>query len=215
MTDFIPVARMAVVRPCSEAHPNAIPWDTKYRSAGPLCKILYDSMGWDTDYSFRVPCQTVSAPDGASAVLVFDLDNYVGRASGRKDEAIIADRGADPETEPKEESKSYYYPPDESEPQEIRDMEEKFRQAVETNRKLFGTPVFQHTPGIRGLTAAGEADGWDMMAAARPLDVSHTVDSSAVNDLLLQIMDDPPALPHNAEDFPDAPIIIDDTGKEG
>ena len=31
----------------------------------------------------------------------------------------------------------------------------------------------------------------------------------------LRAMDDPPALPHNAEDFPDAPIIIDDTGKEG
>ena len=32
-------------------------------------------------------------------------------------------------------------------------MEEKFQQAVEVNKKLFGTPAFQHNSGVRGLSA--------------------------------------------------------------
>ena len=89
---FNPVERMIVVRPCAEDHPNALKWDSKYKYAAPLCKIIYDSMGWENDYSFRVPCQIVSPPSSVPAgpsVLFFDLDNFIGRASGKKDEAII------------------------------------------------------------------------------------------------------------------------------
>ena len=82
---------------------------------------------------------------------------------GRKEAEAVA--------EEREDAKSYYYPPDEDEPQEIRDMEEKFRQAVEVNMKQFGTPVFQYSPGVRGLSPTDEE--WDMMAEARPLDISH------------------------------------------
>ncbi|MBR0365311.1 MAG: recombinase family protein, partial [Clostridia bacterium] len=106
---FNPVERMIVVRPCSSDHPNAIEWESKYKGAGALCKVLYDSMGWDTDYSFRVPCRTLTGPNGEK-VLVFDMDNYVGRTSAKKDEAIIAHNNI--EAEEYEDAKSYYYPPD-------------------------------------------------------------------------------------------------------
>ena len=147
-----------VIRPCRPDHPNAIPWDAKYKSAAPLCKVFYDSMGWETDYAFRVPCQAMKNPNAAVlgyTVLVFDLDNYVGRAMSKKDEVIIARKEAEANTEEREDAKSYYYPPDEDEPQEIRDMEEKFQQAVEVSKKLFGTPAFQHESGVRGWSAEG------------------------------------------------------------
>ncbi|MBR4656690.1 MAG: recombinase family protein [Oscillospiraceae bacterium] len=208
---FNPVERMIVVRPCSPDHPNAIPWESKYKSASPLTKILYDSMGWETDYSFRIPCQTVSNPNGG-AVLVFDMDNYVGRSVNKKDDVIIARKEAEAVAEEREDAKSYYYPPDEDEPQEIRDMEEKFRQAVEVNMKQFGTPVFQYSPGVRGLNPTGEE--WDMMAEARPLDISHTVDRSTVDGLLLEIIEDPPLLPLHRPAYPGEPIDLDPDGEE-
>ena len=210
---FNPVERMIVIRPCAEDHPNALKWDSKYKYAAPLCKIIYDSMGWENDYSFRVPCQIVSPPSSAPAgpsVLFFDLDNFIGRASGKKDEAIIQKKEEEVSEGQREDAKSFFYPPDEEEPQEIKDMEEKFQQAVETNKKLFGTPVFQHDTGIRDL---GFED-WDMMAEARPLDITHTVDTQAVERLLLEIMDDPPQLPHNDGIFAEEAIVIDPDEQE-
>ena len=209
---FNPVERMMVVRPCRPDHPNAIPWDPKYKSAAPLSKVLYDSMGWETDYSFRIPCRTVSNPKAAvigSAVLVFDLDNYIGRAMSRKDEVIVARKEAETASGEREDARSYYYPPDEDEPQEIRDMEQRFQQAVEANRKLFGTPVFQHESGVRGLDAGSSDSGWDMMAEARPLDITHTVDEGAVDGLLLKIKEAPPVLPQSPEAYPEEPIDVE------
>lgn len=150
---FNPVERMLVVRQCFRDNPNAVAWDASYKSAAPMCKVLYDSMGWATDYSFRVPCQKVDAPDGHGAVLVFDLDNYIGRASDKKDEVIIAKKETAEAREQRDDAKSYYYPPDEDEPEEIRDMEERFTQAVEMNRRFFGTPVFMHESGLRGISS--------------------------------------------------------------
>ena len=214
---FNPVERMIVIRPCKPEHPNAISWDSKYKSAAPLTKVFYDSMGWETDYSFRIPCQTVSNPYMASVngmVLVFDMDNYVGRAVSKKDEVIIARREAEAVAEEREDAKSYYYPPDMEEPQEIRDMEEKFQQAVEANKKLFGTPVFQHEPGVRGLPSDTSEGEWDMLAEARPLDITHTVDAGSVEDLLLEILEDPPLLPVQRPSYPGEPIDLDPDGEE-
>jgi len=191
---FNPVERMIVVRPCNESHPNAIPWDAKYKSAAPLTKVIYDSMGWETDYSFRVPCQTIRQPNATGAgsvVLAFDLDNYVGRCTTKRDETIIAKKTAESEPVERDDAKSFFYPPDEDEPQEIHDMEQRFQEAVEINRKIFGTPVFQHASGIRGLNG----DYWDMMVEARPLDIMHTVDADMVDGLLREIRADPPPLP--------------------
>ena len=91
-------------------------------------------------------------------------------------------------------------------------MEEKFRQAVEVNMKQFGTPVFQYSPGVRGLSPTDEE--WDMMAEARPLDISHTVDRSTVDGLLLEIIEDPPLLPLHRPAYPGEPIDLDPDGEE-
>ena len=210
---FNPVERMIVVRPCAGDHPNAIKWDAKYKSAAPMCKAIYDSMGWDSEYSFRVPCQAVTQPNAEPAghtVLFFDLDNYIGRASEKKDEAIIQKKADEVAEELSEEAKSFFYPPDDEEPQEITDMEEKFQQAVELNRKIFGTPVFQHNTGIRDF----DFETWDMMTEAQPLDITHTVDTETVDNLLAQIMEDPPPLPQPAI-FTEDTIVIDPEEQEG
>ena len=188
-----PIERMMVIRPCAPEHPNAMTWDARSRGAAPLSKVIYSVMGWEEDYSFRIPCQTVSDGTPGHTVLVFDLDNYVGRSVSKKDEAIIAVKEAEQNTEEREDAASYYYPPDDDEPQEIRDMEERFMQAVEVGRKTFGEPAFRHESGMRSIPSDSE---WDMMTEARPLDVTHTVNVDDVDDLLLAIMNDPPALPH-------------------
>ena len=188
-----PIERMMVIRPCAPEHPNAMTWDARSRGAAPLSKVIYSVMGWEEDYSFRIPCQTVSDGTPGHTVLVFDLDNYVGRSVSKKDEAVIAVKEAEQNTEEREDAASYYYPPDDDEPQEIRDMEERFMQAVEVGRKTFGEPAFRHESGMRSIPTDSE---WDMMTEARPLDVTHTVNADDVDDLLLAIMNDPPALPH-------------------
>ena len=208
---FNPVERMLVVRPCAVTNPNFILWKEGYRGASPLSKVLYDSMGWETDYSFRVPCQAVKGPGptGRNTVLVFDLDNYIGRASDKTDEVIIAKKAAETVPEEREDAKSYYYPPDEDEPKEIRDMEDKFERAVEANRRYFGTPVFMHESGVRGVSGDITDGEWDMMIEAKPLDITHTVDESTVDDLLSGIMDDPPQMPAPKREYPEEPITVD------
>ena len=210
---FNPVERMLVVRPCMPDNPNAIPWNEKYKSAVPLSKVIYDSMGWESDYSFRVPCRAVTnyrSTNPWNTVLVFDLDNYIGRTvCSKNDEVIIARKEAESAKDENDDAKSYYYPPDEEEPQEIRDMEEKFNQAVETNLKLFGTPAFQHEPGMRGFNTDMSETNWDMMVEAQPLDITHTVDAEAVNSLLLEIIDDPPVLPQTPDMYPGGTIIVE------
>ena len=79
-------------------------------------------------------------------------------------------------------------------------METRFQEAVEMNRKIFGTPVFQHESGFRSLNGSADGDDWDMMIPARPLDITHTVDTGKVDGLLLEIRDDPPPL-RKAKDF--------------
>ncbi len=211
---FNPVERMLVVRPCPEDHPNAVIWDAKYKSAAPLSKVIYDSMGWDQDYSFRVPCQIVTKPNETPtghSVLFFDLDNYIGRTSRKREEVIFQKKEDEVAEGQREDAKSFYYPPDEEEPQEIKDIEEKFQHAVEINRKIFGTPVFQHETRLRDF----DFEDGDMMAEARPLDVTHTVDSQTVDHLLLEIMEDPPPLPYADSIFAEDAIVIGPDEQEG
>ena len=92
-------------------------------------------------------------------------------------------------------------------------MEERFQQAIEVNKRLFGTPVFQHEPGVRGLGTDCSTDEWDMMAEARPLDIAHTVDTATVDDLLMEIMEDPPVLPQTPEAYAE-PIQVDGSTEE-
>ncbi len=209
---FNPVERMLIVRPCSKDNPNALPWDAKSRGATALSKIFYDSMGWNTEYSFRIPCQVVPKPEGlrgdASCVLMFDMDNYIGRAVNKKEEVIIARKEEEESRSQREDAKSYYYPPDDDdEPQEIKDLEERFQKAVEINSRLFGIPVFQHISQNRAFDEQSTDGLWDMLIPARPLDINHRVDSGTVDNLLLEIMENPPKLPTVKGPFEDAEII--------
>ena len=54
----------------------------------------YSSMGWDEDYTYRIPCQTIREPGGDRVVLGFDLDDYIGRAINKKEEVIMARKEA-------------------------------------------------------------------------------------------------------------------------
>lgn len=111
---FNPVERMLIVRPCESTHPNAIEWDCKSKGASSLCKILYESMGWDKEYSYRIPCQimSITIPDvKVQDILLFDLDNYIGKAINKKEEIIIARKQAEMQAVQNEDAKSFYYPP--------------------------------------------------------------------------------------------------------
>ena len=116
--------------------------------------------------------------------------------------------------EERADAKSFYYPPDEDEPQEIKDIEERFQQAVEVNKKIFGTPVFEYDSAIRGLGTESTEEGWDMMIEARPLDITHTVDASAVDDLLMGIIEDPPTMPESRPIYPQPTIIVNPPQEE-
>ena len=95
-------------------------------------------------------------------------------------------------------------------------MEEKFQQAVELNKKQFGTPVFIHNPGIRSLgdTSDVSDDVWGMMIEARPLDITHTVDANTVDTLFEEIKQNPPTLPQNTSSLLQEPIDGSFTVKE-
>lgn len=196
---FNPVERMLIVRPCDASHPNALAWDWNHKSAAALSKVIYTCMGWESNYSFRIPSQRLTCrrgPDTGHSILVFDLDNFIGRAEAKRDETIVSRREDVPEQAPvPEEAKSFFYPPDEDEPQEIVEIEARIQEAVENSRKIFGTPVFEHESGFRVLTAEDDEMPWDMLAEAVPLDILHTVDEHTVNGLMQGIREDPPSLP--------------------
>lgn len=199
---FNPVERMMVVRPCGKDHQNAIPWVPKPVASTSLVKVFYESMNWDDEYTYRIPCQTVLEPGGNRVVLVFDLDNYIGRAINKKEEVVIARKEEELMEQRREDAKSYFYPPDDDdEPQEIKDMEERFQMIKDQNMRIFGEPVFQHTGGMRGFTDQGKQDGqseeWDMMAEATPLDIDHRVPEDTVDSLLQEIIENPPEIPKN------------------
>ena len=196
---FNPVERMIIVRPCAENHPNAFPWTSRPVGASAPVKIFYDSMGWAEDYTFRIPCQTIRQPDGPGVVLGFDLDNYIGRAINKKEEVIMARKQEELAQEQRNNAKSFFYPPeDDDEPQEIRDMEERFQKAKEQNKKIFGEPVFQHTSGIRQFADENSGGEWDMLIEARPLDEDHRIDNETVASLFQEIVENPPELPQDA-----------------
>ena len=192
---YNPVERMFIIRPCSPGCPNSISWDSKY-------------------YTYRVQCHTLSLPGAENpynTVLLFDLDNYIGRSNSRKEEIVMPKTAADTADGDREDSKSYYYPPDQDEPLEIMEMEEKFRQAVELNRKQFGTPVFRHDPGLRGFAA--DITESDLLAEARPSGSAPKVEANAVNELFESIKNDPPTLPYKPDTFPEH-ITVDNTSEE-
>ena len=128
-------------------------------------------------------------------------------------EAASDSQTSEPADSEREEAKSYYYPPDEDEPQEIREMEERFRQAVEQNRKLYGIPVFRHESGARGFSRDTTGLDNDIKTEARVLGESPAVDAAAVNSLLDSVKRDPPTLPRKRDQYSEH-IIIESNGEE-
>ena len=53
-----------------------------------------------------------------------------------------------------------------------------------------------------------------MLTEARPLDISHTVDAETVDNLLLEIIDDPPVLPPQSQEYPNTPINVNISSEE-
>ena len=196
---FNPVERMLIVRPCESSHPNAIEWDSKSRGASSLCRIIYESMGWDKEYSYRIPCQIMPIPmpdDTVQDILIFDLDNYIGRAVNKKDEIIIARKQGEMQTVQNEDAKSFYYPPeDDDEPQELMEIAEQVQREFEISKKIFGIPAFKHTSAFRSIDGIGTWEEW--LAPARPLDASHRIDAQVIDSLLRDIKENPPELPQD------------------
>lgn len=210
---FNPVERMIIVRPCEKKNENAILWDGKSKGASSLCKIIYETMGWDREYSYRIPCQIMSVDmpdDKVQDILLFDLDNYIGRAVNKKEEILLARQRQTMEEEQNEEAKSFYFPPEEDdEPQELREIAEQVQEAIEINKKIFGIPAFRHTSAFRSIDGIGTWEEW--LAPAKPLDASHKIDASIIDSLLRDIKENPPEMPketsHNDDEVICTPII--------
>lgn len=205
---FNPVERMIVVRPTEKQNPNALEWGGKSRGASYLCRILYESMGWDTEYTYRIPCQPIllTAPDDSvQQVLIFDLDNYIGRAVNRREEIVQARQAQERADKLAEEAKSYFIPPDsDEEPEELTEIAKEVEKAVELNKKIFGIPAFKHTSTFRSIDGNGTWEEW--MAPARPLDTNHRYDAEIVDEMLRRIQEDLPELPSEQE-FSDSDMI--------
>ena len=188
-----PVERMLAVRPCEVNHPNAIRWvDAKGRSrwlsAKAFCTILYEVLGWDDTYSYRVPA--IPRIRNGEAIILFDLDNYVGvplRRTDATEEPDIEVPGGPPRHE---DTKGIFYGAEDDEAQEVTDteeMEKRLRELAEYERRHFGTPAFEHDGNVRlpGIDDNGE---WNVMAEARVLGDDHRVDDSLVEALQEKMM---------------------------
>ena len=182
-----PVERAIVIRPCEKTYPNAVTWK-KEISATYLCGIFYDIMGWDETYSYKLPASVKTRGD--ERVLYFDMDNYVGRAIGRKtDEVLVPEKEEKPQAT--EETKGFFYAPEYNEPQsieEIQEMEEKLRRAKWEAKRTFGEPAFEYfTPAAAVLEEEGS-----FMAPAEPVSEDVVIDEKKTDRLLKEIIEDPP-----------------------
>ncbi len=185
-----PVERMIAIRPCSPEHPNAMRWataDGKGLSLGAtiFCKLLFSLMGWDESYSYRVPAAVRSR--NGETVLFFDLDNFIGRETLKKEEEKAMAARAEQIRREAEETQGFFYGAndDDEEPLKIEDaavMEERLRRIAEYEQKTFGTMAFEHQ-GNAHLSAIDDDGEWDVMAEARVLDKDHRVDDSVVDAL--------------------------------
>ena len=180
-----PVERMLVIRPCAPDYPNAIRWvdrDGKGTTIGAkaFCSILYEILGWDETYAYRL--QAIVRRKNDEAVIFFDLDNYIGVELAKYVEETVGASVPDSAVRvEKEETRGIFFGADDAEPQEVEDtaeMEQRFREMAEWEKRNFGTPVFEHNSDFR-LTAIDEGE-WDVMREARPLGSDYRVDDAVV-----------------------------------
>ena len=196
-----PVERAVVIRPSVEGFANAVKWGQTIRGAC-FCKLLYEIMGWDENYSYKLPA-TVKR-NGDERVLYFDMDNYIGRAMRRKtDENIIPEKRERPrETE---ETKGFFYGPDDNEPQsieELREIEERFQQARKAERRTFGEPAFQF---FTAEAAVLDGEG-SLMTEAEPISKAVEIPEAKTKKLLKAIAEDPPTFPYGKVIYSTDPI---------
>ena len=182
-----PVERAMVVRPCAGDHPNAVKWKGMIHGM-PFCQLVYELMGWDESYSYKLPATVKD--NGQERVLYFDMDNYIGRAMNQKtNENIIPEQRERPQET--EETKGFFYGPDDAEPQsieEIQEIEEQFQRAKRASRRIFGEPAFQYfTEDMSVLQGEGS-----LMAEAEPISEAPTVDEKETEQLLMEIKENPP-----------------------
>lgn len=205
-----PVERMLVVRPCAPENPNALKWCTENGTscqlgASAFCNLVYAMMNWDTDYTFRVPATVRSRGD--ETVIFFDLDNFIGREIAKKPENPEKPKQEQVGTEEEEEQVKgiFFGAEDDDEPETIIDVEEmerRIQEAAEVERQNFGTPIFEHTGGVR-MPAIDEDGEWNVMAEAKPLEQDHRVDVRTVEtltDTLMEAMFGPAEDPKDNED---------------
>ena len=175
-------------------------------SASAFNTRLFSLMDWDDSCGYRIPA--VVQNNNGHAVLLFDLDNFIG---------IARRKGIDPQTEVEqpeivaeetEDTNGIYYGADDEEPQEVADLErleEILRQKREVEKRSFGTPVFEHNSDIRLINVNDDMDD-DFTAEAKPLDEDHRVGDEVVEKLQSDLQDTlytpaaEPARPDNTGD---------------
>ena len=186
---FNPVERMLAVRPCGGSHPNAIRWIGKtgkgtHISSMAFCSVLYEALGWDRSYSFRIPA--ILREKGSERILFFDLDNYIGRELQNGKTAGAETAVGEPERRMEsEETKGIFFGAEDEEPQAVEDteeMERKLQELAEFEKRNFGIPAFEHNDEFR-LTAIDDEGEWDVMAEARALGGNHRVDERDIEAL--------------------------------
>lgn len=193
-----PVERVLAVRPCVPEDSNAIRWSTQdghsvHISAKAFCSILYEILGWEADYAYRVPV-TVRTMNGQT-ILFFDLDNYIGREIGKKDTAIRpVDAPAEARRESNETEGIFFGAEDEEvHVEESPEQQEQWQKVMaEYEKRSFGTPVFEHTNGFR-VSSVDREDDWDVMTPARELGSRHRVgqdEIEALQDEMLAALSD-------------------------
>ena len=186
-----PVERVLALRLSHEGYPNAIKLTGKWQNGiytKTVCSILYDILGWDNGYTYRVPA-IVRRRDG-QAILFFDLDNYIGRE--------IVKREAGPEEQPEQtearkesdETQGIFFGADDEEvhvEESPEQMDQWLKVLAEYEKRSFGTPAFEHNSGFRLASLGGDED-WDILAEARALGSDHRVDEHEIEALQDEMM---------------------------
>ena len=191
---FNPVERMLYVRPCSPTHSNALHWcreDGRGRTIGAtaFCKILYQLMGWEPDWSLQIP--PVYKQSGETAVLFFDLDKSLIRIP-EKDEPQALKEEARPEPSEDEDSgQGFFFAADTEEPQELEEMrslEERFQRAQEIEKRTFGIPFSEYNsePGERFWRSLNETEA-ELMTPAVSIDQNYRVDADYLKELQIEM----------------------------
>lgn len=205
---FNPVERMLVVRPCEKKRENAIRWDSRSKGASALCRILYESMEWSTDHAYRIPASVLKKEE--QTVLVFDMDNFIGRSLDKKEAIQLRKESAKALADVREDAKGIFYGPEDETSIAFTDLEERFQALRALEKMIFGTPAFMHQGDIRGFEETQDkgSECWEMLFEARPLDVDHCVDQDTVDDLFQEMIHNPPTMQQNSNRMEDDAEVV-------